>query len=75
MTREAFTAAVLATQARLSLTDRDMAEYLGVPLQTWQHWRRGDREPARVAVRLVTVLGVVEALAPDVHAALLPREV
>ena len=72
MTAAEFTAATTALQARHGLSDAAMAAYLGVPVQTWRHWRRGDRAPARVAVRLVEVLGLIEALAPGVHAALLP---
>lgn len=75
MTRDEFSAAVCAMQTRLALDDKSMAALLGVPIQTWQHWRRGTRAPAAATVRLLEVLATIEVLAPDVHAALLPRAV
>lgn len=59
-----------ALQARLGLSAQGMARLLGVPLPTWRNWRDGHREPPAVAGRLLEVLGVIEALAPDVFEAL-----
>lgn len=61
-----------ALQARLGLSAQGMALYLGVPLPTYRNWRDGHREPPAVAGRLLEVLGTVEALAPDIHAHLMP---
>ena len=58
---------------RLGLTPGQAAAYLGVPLATWRHWHDGLREPPAAVDRLLDVLGVVEALAPDIHARLLPQ--
>jgi hypothetical protein len=62
-----------ALRERLGLTPGQAAAYLGVPLATWRHWHDGMREPPAAVERLLDVLGVVEALAPDIHARLLPQ--
>ena len=59
------------TRARLGLTQPRMAAYLGVPVPTYQSWEMGLREPSASAMRLLDVLGIVEALAPGVHAELM----
>ena len=63
-----------ALRERLGLTPGQAAAYLGVPLATWRHWHDGMREPPAAVERLLDVLGVVEALAPDIHARLLPEK-
>ena len=60
MTRDEFSAAVCAMQTRLTLDDKAMAALLGVPIQTWYHWRRGTREPAAATVRLLEVRQTAE---------------
>jgi hypothetical protein len=62
-----------ALRERLGLTPGQAAAYLGVPLATWRHWHDGMRSPPAAVDRLLDVLGVVEALAPDIHARLLPQ--
>jgi hypothetical protein len=62
-----------ALRERLGLTPGQAAAYLGVPLATWRHWHDGMRSPPAAVERLLDVLGVVEALAPDIHARLLPQ--
>ena len=62
---------LVATRQRLVLTKPRMAAYLGVPVATYQSWEMGVREPSASALRLLDVLGIVEALAPGVHAELL----
>ena len=62
---------LVATRQRLVLTQPRMAAYLGVPVATYQSWEMGVREPSASALRLLDVLGIVEALAPGVHAELL----
>lgn len=49
-----------------------MGKYLGVPPTTYVSWESGQRNPAASVMRLLDVLGTVEALAPQVHEALLP---
>jgi DNA-binding transcriptional regulator YiaG len=57
---------------RLGMTHVQAAAYLGVPITTLSNWLYGHREPNAVAIRLLDVLGTIEAFAPDVHAMFLP---
>ena len=57
---------------RLSLDDTRLAEYLGVSVSTLRHWTIGTRAPGAAVDRLLDVLGMMEALAPSLHAQLLP---
>jgi DNA-binding transcriptional regulator YiaG len=68
-----FAAHIKATIDRLGLTDKQAAEYLGVPVFTLRKWLSGEREPGAATYRLVEVLGMMEALAPAIHESLLPR--
>lgn len=61
--------------ARLSLDDSQAAAYLGVPVYTFRKWASGERSPSASVLRLLEVLGMVEALAPALHAGLLPGEI
>jgi hypothetical protein len=63
---------LLAMMERLTLTDTRAAGLLGVPVFTFRKWAAGQRAPSAAAVRLLAVLGTLEALAPDVLAALTP---
>ena len=67
-----FTADLLAMMERLALTDTRAAGLLGVPVFTLRKWIAGQRAPSAAAVRLLAVLGTLEALAPNVLAALTP---
>ena len=67
-----FTADLLAMIERLALTDTRAAGLLGVPVFTLRKWIAGQRAPSAAAVRLLAVLGTIEALAPNVLAALTP---
>lgn len=49
------------------------AAYLGVPPGTLGNWMAGTREPNAVVSRLLDVLGTIEALAPGMHEALIPK--
>lgn len=69
-----FTADLLAMIDRLALTDTRAAGLLGVPVFTLRKWAAGQRAPSAAAVRLLAVLGTLEAIAPDVLAALTPPE-
>jgi transcriptional regulator with XRE-family HTH domain len=70
-----FNARLRDTAERLNLNDSQLAEYLGVPVYTVRKWLTGTRTPAAVAVKLLDVLGTLEAVAPAIHAALLPAPV
>ena len=59
---------------RQALSDTRAAGLLGVPVFTLRKWTAGQRAPSAAAVRLLAVLGTLEALAPDVLAALTPPE-
>lgn len=62
-----------ALQARLGLTAPALAAYLGVPVPTVRKWIAGTREPPASVVRLLKVLGLIEALVPQLHANLIER--
>lgn len=61
-----------STRARLKLAPAGFAEYLGVSVHTLTKWENGTRAVPPSAARLLAVLGTVEALAPALHAAMLP---
>ena len=65
---------LLAMMERLTLTDTKAAGLLGVPVFTLRKWAAGQRAPSAAAVRLLAVLGTLEALAPNVLAALTPPD-
>jgi len=65
---------LLAMIERQALSDTKAAGLLGVPVFTLRKWTSGQRAPSAAAVRLLSVLGTLEALAPDVLAALTPPE-
>lgn len=51
----------------IELNKTQMARYLGVPVNTYLQWERGDREMTAAPIRLISVLSQVEMLCPDVH--------
>jgi plasmid maintenance system antidote protein VapI len=55
------------TLERLHLDDTRGAEYLGVPVYTVRKWITGEREPGAAVARLLEVMGLLEALAPNLH--------
>lgn len=59
---------------RLNLDEREAADYFGVPVFTLRKWLTGEREPGAAVIRLLDVLGIIEAMAPALHASLLPSE-
>ncbi len=63
---------VRQTVDRLNLDEPRAAEYFGVPVFTVRKWCTGEREPGAAVARLLDVLGLVEALAPALHASFLP---
>lgn len=69
-----FAADIHALVDRLGLNDPRAAAYLGIPVFTFRKWVTGERQPSAAVLRLFDVLGMVEAMAPALHAALLPPE-
>jgi hypothetical protein len=67
-----FTVRIRETMARLDLDEPRAAAYFGVPVFTLRKWTTGEREPGAAVVRLLDVLGMVEALAPALHDSFLP---
>jgi len=57
---------------RHGMTQHRLAAYLGVPQSTVSNWLTGAREPAASVLRLLDVLNTIEALAPAIHAAMVP---
>lgn len=68
-------ARIRGTVARLGFTEFHAAEYFGVPLNTYRKWANGEREPGAAVGRLVEVLGMIEAIAPDLHRSFLPTSI
>ena len=60
-----FTADLLALIDRHRLTEPGAAALLGVPVHTLKKWTTGERGPGAATIRLLEVLGIVEALAPS----------
>lgn len=71
---DTFAARVRDTMHRLNLDEARAADYLGVPVFTLRKWVTGERQPGAAVLRLFEVLGMVEALAPALHASFLPPE-
>lgn len=67
-----FAEALGAFVARRALDEPAAAGLLGVPVFTFRKWAAGTRAPSAAAVRLLDVLGTLEALAPAVLDALTP---
>lgn len=65
---------LLALIERQALTDTRAAGLLGVPVYTLRKWTAGQRAPSAAAHRLLDVLMTLEALVPDVLAALTPPD-
>ena len=71
---DTFAARVRETMHRLNLDESRAADYLGVPVFTLRKWATGERQPGAAVLRLFEVLGMVEALAPALHASFLPPQ-
>ena len=63
---------ILAVMSRYGMNQAQAAEYLGVPQGTLSNWISGGQNPTRAVSRLLDVLGTVEALAPGLHATMIP---
>ena len=75
MTHIKFTADLLALIARHNLCETQAAGLLGVPVFTLKKWTSAQRAPSASAVRLLEVLGLLEAVAPALLDALTPGPV
>jgi hypothetical protein len=75
MTQIKFTADLLALIARQELCETQAAGLLGVPVYTLRKWTSAQRAPSASAVRLLEVLGLLEAVAPALLDALTPAPV
>ena len=67
-----FAAAVRGLIDRHNLTEPRAAGLLGVPVPTIRKWLAGTRAPSASAVRLIEILGTLEAIAPAIFDSLLP---
>ena len=72
---DTFAARLRATLGRLNLDEPRAAALLGVPVFTLRKWIAGTRAPSASAVRLLDVLGTLDAIAPGVLDALTPDAV
>jgi transcriptional regulator with XRE-family HTH domain len=63
---------LVQTRSRLDFSPAEMADYLGVPIYTLRKWESGERGSSAAVMRLLDVLGMVEALAPALHESFLP---
>ena len=73
MSEPAFIDTLRGLAARHSLDKTQTAALMGVSVFTLRHWQAGTRTPTSSAVRLLGVLCLVETLAPDLLAALVPE--
>lgn len=66
-----FAVDIKATIERLGLSEKQAADYLGVPVFTLRKWLTGERAPGAATHKLIEVLGMLEAMAPAIHESLL----
>lgn len=55
------------TKERLKLSNQELANYFGVSLSTMTKWRKGERQPSDSALYTLTLLELIEQLAPHLH--------
>lgn len=48
------------------LNDKQAAELLSVPVHTLRKWRTGERKPTASAVKLITLMLLLSAVAPSI---------
>jgi DNA-binding transcriptional regulator YiaG len=61
-------------RTRLGFTVAQCAQYLGISTHAVIKYQNGTRAPSRALVRLIGVLQVIELMAPDIHAHMMPVE-
>ena len=59
----------------MGFTVAQCAQYLGVSIHAVIKYENGTRAPSRALVRLIGVLQVIELMAPDIHAHMMPVKV
>lgn len=68
MTTELSKAAfILSYQDRHAITDARFCDILGVTRSALYSWKTGARVPSQSAHRIVTLLSLLETLAPSIH--------
>lgn len=71
MINEKFSETLTSVINRLGISEKQASNYFGVPVYTLRKWTSGQRKPSAAVVRLVEVLGLIEAMAPSLHDVLL----
>ena len=64
MSKAAF---ILSYQDRHGITDARLCDLLGVTRSALYSWKTGARAPSTSAHRIVTLLSLLETLAPSIH--------
>ena len=67
MTELSKAAFILSYQDRHKITDNKLCDLLGVTRSALYAWKTGARAPSTSAHRIVTLLSLLETLAPDIH--------
>ena len=67
MTELSKAAFILSYHDRHSITDDRLCDLLGVTKSALYSWKTGARAPSTSAHRIVTLLSLVETLAPSIH--------
>ena len=67
MTEQSKTAFILSYQDRHAITDNRLCDLLGVTKSALYSWKTGARAPSTSAHRIVTLLSLLETLAPSIH--------
>lgn len=67
MTELSKAAFILSYQDRHGISDTRLADILGVTYSAVYAWKTGARAPSTSAHRIVTLLSLLETLAPDIH--------
>jgi len=60
---------------RLALDETRAAGLMGVPVHTWRKWSTGQRQASASAYRVLDLIALMETMAPDMLAALIPAAV
>ena len=73
MTKPAKNPLFVDLMARLDLNEARAAAYFGVPVFTFRKWANGERSLSAGVLRLIEIMGLVEAVTPGLHAALIAQ--